>query len=67
MKHTIVAAGAGILLAGTILTGCYEPVGVTWYEAGVYKGAADPLVAKLAQPELPKTLAARLKTVQTDR
>ena len=67
MKHTIVAAGAGIFLAGTILAGCYEPAGVTWYEAGVYKGAADPLVQKLQRPELPKALAARLEAVQTDR
>lgn len=67
MKHNIAVASAGILLAGAALTGCYEPMGVTWYEAGVYQGAADPLVEKLDKPELPKALAARLEAVQTDR
>jgi hypothetical protein len=67
MKHTVISVGAGLVMTVAALTGCYEPAGVTWYEAGVYKGATDPLVVKLAQPELPKTLAARLKTVQTDR
>jgi len=67
MKRTIVTLSAGILLAGVALTDCYEPAGVTWYQAGVYKGAADPLVAKLDKPELPQELAARLQQVQTDR
>lgn len=30
------------LLAVIGLSGCYEPVGVTVYEAGTYKGAHGP-------------------------
>jgi hypothetical protein len=67
MKHTFAAVIAGAIFAGLALIGCYEPAGVIWYEAGVYKGAADPLAAKLDTPELPQALEARLEAVQTDR
>jgi hypothetical protein len=33
------------------LTGCYESVGVTRHEPGVYKGEQDPLVNKLANDD----------------
>jgi hypothetical protein len=53
-------------LALTCLSGCYEPVGVTWYEAGEYSGAHDPLLDRnIADRQ--ETLASRFRAVQTDR
>ena len=64
MRTSIAVA---IALALTVLSGCYEPAGVTWYEAGVYKGAPDPLLKALATEGLQQTLKARVREVQTDR
>lgn len=47
--------------------GCYESVEVTWYEAGAYKGADDPLRDRLAGSELDRRLVERFRQVQTDR
>ena len=54
-------------LAVSSLCGCYESVGVTWYEPGVYKGAPDPLLQRLKGDELNRQLAERIDQVQTDR
>ena len=54
-------------LAVSILCGCYESADVTWIEAGVYKGAHDPLVQRLNGGELDRQLAERINRVQTDR
>lgn len=52
------------LLVFSILAGCSdEPRDFTYYQAGEYKGAKDPLVAKNLHEELNK----RLMEVQTDR
>ena len=67
MNHTLITFGAGIILAGFVLTGCYEPTAFTWYEAGVYKGAHDPLLERLAQDDFQQTLEERFRAVQTDR
>ena len=56
-----------VLLALFGLMGCYEPAGVTWYEAGVYQGAPDPLLKALAREDLQQALEARIRDVQTDR
>jgi len=53
-------------LALLCFTGCYEPVGVTWYEAGEYKGAHDPLLDR-STADRHETLASRFRAVQTDR
>ena len=66
MKRTIVLAAA-VWLGAFALFGCYEPVGVTLYEAGVYKGADDPLLDKLADGDLPQDLETRVRQVQVDR
>lgn len=50
------------------LAGCYEaPTDVTNYEAGVYKGEQDPLLAKQRKAEQLEALAQRFNMVQTDR
>jgi len=53
-----------LLLVVSVLAGCSdEPRDFTYYQAGEYKGAKDPLVAKNLHEELNK----RLMEVQTDR
>ncbi len=49
LRRTFLAAGAFALAVG--LTGCYESTDVTRFEPGQYKGADDPLLAKLEDPE----------------
>jgi len=50
-----------------VLAGCHEPVSVTVYEPGEYKGAPDPLLKTLAKAEHRDALKERFATVQTDR
>jgi hypothetical protein len=61
------AALVAALLISLPVFGCYESVGVTWYEAGEYKGPRDPLLNKLKTDELQRQLADRFRDVQTDR
>lgn len=49
------------------LAGCHEPVSVTVYEPGEYKGAGDPLLAKHATAEQKAALQKRLEMGQSDR
>jgi hypothetical protein len=49
------------------LAGCYGPVFPTVYEQGEYKGAGDPLLAKLKTPEMKQALQQRVALSQTDR
>ena len=49
LRRPLLAAGALALAVG--LTGCYESTDVTRFEPGQYKGADDPLLAKLEDPE----------------
>jgi len=62
--RTILAACAASL---AVLAGCHEPVSVTVYEPGQYKGAADPLLKMHATAEHKETLKARFATGQADR
>lgn len=57
-----------LLLTGALgLSGCYDDVGVTLHEPGVYKGPSDPLLAKLKDKPLQQDLEQRFKTGQSDR
>lgn len=49
------------------LGGCYESVTPTRYEAGVYKGASDPLVGKLEAGDLQGQLRDRFQLAAQDR
>ena len=59
------ATGIAVLLLGA--TGCMEKTTVTLHEPGVYKGDADPLLAKQKDPEHLETLKQRFVMGQTDR
>lgn len=56
-----------ILASSLLLTACYGDVGVTLYEAGVYKGAVDPLVDASKSQDHKERLRQRFDMVQTDR
>lgn len=58
---------AVVLSAAFGVAGCYEDVTPTNYEPGVYKGADDPLRAKLRDGELHEQLAGRVDRAFTDR
>ena len=67
MKNYFAVAVATAVLTGLALVGCYEPVQLTWYEAGVYKGADDPLLELAKQQDYEQTFSKRLHAVHTDR
>lgn len=50
-----------------ILVACGNPMDVTLYEAGVYKGKQDDLLSKLEKQETQNELEQRFSMVQTDR
>jgi hypothetical protein len=56
----------GTLVLAIGLTGCYESPDATFFEAGQYKGANDPLIAKLEDPEFRAQLDRRFNH-QRDR
>ena len=62
MKRLLTAI---LLFAGMTLIGCSEETAL--HEPGVYKGDADPLLAKQSDPQHQEQLAERLRAVQTDR
>ena len=66
IKHFAVAIATAQLIVFA-LVGCYEPVSLTWYEAGVYKGAPDPMLEVDDREDLRQALRDRLRAVQTDR
>ena len=49
------------------IAGCYQSPDITWYKAGHYKGAHDPLLERLKDGDLQKQLAERVREVQSDR
>ena len=49
LRRTFLTVGAIALAAS--LSACYESSDVTRFEPGTYKGADDPLLAKLEDPE----------------
>ena len=58
---------AVVMLAATMLAGCYESPNAVLHKPGVYKGPTDPLVAKQATAEQQQQLLARFNQIQTDR
>jgi len=56
-----------IVASSLLLTACYEDVGVTLHEAGVYKGPIDPLVNASKSKAHKERLRKRFDMVQTDR
>ncbi len=49
------------------MTACAERADVTLHEPGVYKGGADPLLAKQQDPQNTQTLQERFAEGQSDR
>ena len=49
------------------LVSCSDSDNVTLHKAGVYKGASDPLLEKLRNPEMSQKLTDRFYMVQSDR
>ncbi|MBS1200889.1 MAG: hypothetical protein H6R27_1567 [Proteobacteria bacterium] len=62
-KATLTACVAALAL----LAGCHEPVSVTVYEAGEYKGESDPLLKAHAKSESKEALQKRFSMGQSDR
>lgn len=58
------ACVAGLM---TVLAACHEPVSVTVYEPGEYKGAADPLLKQHATAGQKEALQERFTMSQSDR
>ena len=56
-----------LLVSSMLLTACYDDVGVTLYEAGVYKGPTDPLIDTSKSKAHQERLRQRFDMVQTDR
>lgn len=63
-SRTILAACVASL---AMLAGCHEPVSVTVYEPGEYKGAPDPLLKMHAKAEHKDILKERFASGQADR
>ncbi|HMA99096.1 MAG TPA: hypothetical protein VKO38_06550 [Wenzhouxiangella sp.] len=57
---------AGMLVLAIGLAGCYESPDATFFEAGEYKGANDPLIAQMEDPEFREQLDRRFNR-QRDR
>jgi len=55
------------MAALALLVGCHEPVSVTVYEPGEYKGASDPLLKAHATAESKEALKQRFTTGQAER
>lgn len=64
-RRAILAACA--LAATVAAAGCHEPVSVTVYEPGEYKGGSDPLLKAHAKAESKEALQKRFSMGQTDR
>jgi len=62
-KATLAACVAALAL----LAGCHEPVSVTVYEPGEYKGASDPLLKAHAKAESKEALQKRFAMAAADR
>lgn len=52
-------ATAGALALAVMLSGCYESPDAKFFEAGEYRGAEDPLLARLEDPEFREDLNRR--------
>ena len=64
-QRTVLATGLAVAVVA--LAACHEPVSVTVYEPGEYKGASDPLLKKHATAEQKAALQKRFETGQSDR
>lgn len=63
----IARAAATLAVAALALSGCYDDVGVTLHEPGVYKGTPDPLLELQRSASQQERLNERFAQVQTDR
>ncbi len=61
------AMALALALLPMSLTACAERANVTLHEPGVYKGAADPLLAQQQNPQQIETLQERFAKGQSDR
>ncbi len=57
-RRGLITAGSSLALA-LMLSGCYESPDAKFFEAGVYRGAEDPLLEKLEDPEFREQLDRR--------
>lgn len=58
IRRGLITAGSALALA-LMLSGCYESPDAKFFEAGVYRGAEDPLLEKLEDPEFREQLDRR--------
>ncbi|MCP4407527.1 MAG: hypothetical protein GY807_07155 [Gammaproteobacteria bacterium] len=56
-----------LITSSVWVMGCHEPPEVTIHEAGVYKGAKDPLLDRRRQTGSADELVKRFNLVQIDR
>ena len=61
------AVALSLVIMSISLAACGERAAVTLHEPGVYKGGADPLLAKQADPQHVGTLQDRFAKGQSDR
>ena len=61
------ALAAVLAILSTGMTACAERAEVTLHEPGVYKGGADPLLAKQRDPQQVEALQERFAKGQSDR
>ena len=61
------AMALALAFLSTGMTACAERADVTLHEPGVYKGGADPLLAKQQDPQHIQTLQERFAKGQSDR
>lgn len=63
-RRAVLAVAGGFAL---LLSGCYDDITTTRYEAGVYKGSYDPLLHKLDSGDLHEELEERFRVAAQDR
>ncbi len=59
MNRRSLTAAAGALALAVMLAGCYESPDARFFEAGEYRGAEDPLLTMLEDPEFREQLNRR--------
>lgn len=59
MSLRSLGGAAGAMLLAVMLAGCYESPDAQFFEAGEYRGAKDPLLAQLEDPEFREELNRR--------
>ncbi len=59
MSARFLTVTAGAFALAVVLTGCYESPDAKFFEPGEYRGAEDPLLVMLEDPELREELNSR--------